>query len=348
MKSSIFSIFIFCLLLNALFAESAILKLSNGNSINVTNFHYKSAKVSASYFDGKLNIPWQKVESLFLPEDHIIYLADGSHVLGKSHKTKSKSFIDLKISTGEIIAFQKEDIFEIKALSQYKNDIKAEVALANRRVWSGHLDLGYLLQTGNTEDSKFNFLLKTTRDSKHDTFHINLSSIQGETASKETANRAKLSTRFDFKTKNSNFFFLLSSLEYDKIKLIDLRTVLGLGMGKTILNSKKHKLEYSVGLTMDKEVRDDDTKDSTLSALISMHYLRPIFSSSSFESSINIYPDFKDFSGNLKADGRFSLSTPLTKVSSLKLSLHEKYQAKVLPGIKELDTIITTSISYKF
>ena len=109
-----------------------------------------------------------------------------------------------------------------------------------------------------------------------------------------------------------------------------------------------HKLEYSVGLTMDKEVRDDDTKDSTLSALISMHYLRPIFSSSSFESSINIYPDFKDFSGNLKADGRFSLSTPLTKVSSLKLSLHEKYQAKVLPGIKELDTIITTSISYKF
>lgn len=335
-------------LANSVMAESAHLNLSNGNSIDVDNLKFESSNVQADYFGGKLNIPWDTIKSVYLPDQHIIFLADGSHIEGKSNSNNQSHFIDLKISTGEVIHLTKSNVHSIVSLSQYTSELKAKVEKENQSVWSGNLDLGYLLQTGNTEDSKFNFLLKTVRDSKHDTFHIDLSSIQGETASKETANRAKLATRFDFKTSNSKFFFLLSSLEYDKIKLIDMRTVLGLGMGKTIFNTADHKLEYSFGLTLDKEVRDDNTKDSTVSALASMNYVKPIFKNSSLSANINLYPDFKDLSDNLKADGRFSLSTPLTKISDLKLSLHEKYQAKVLPGIKKLDTIITTSISYKF
>ncbi|MCO4783183.1 MAG: DUF481 domain-containing protein [Candidatus Cloacimonetes bacterium] len=352
MKNFIIKVLLFAavniVLSQTLFSESAHLNLSNGNTIDVSNFQYENSSVQAQYFGGTLNIPWNNVQSIYLPDHHIIFLADGSHIEGKSQSNQQSHFIDLEISNGEVIHLKKSNIHSIIALSKYKKDIADKIALENKNVWTGNLDLGYLLQTGNTEDSKFNFLLKTVRDSKHDTFHIDLSSIQGETASKETANRAKLATRFDFKTKDSNFFFLLSSLEYDKIKLIDMRSVLGFGMGKTIFNTAEHKLEYSYGLTLDKEVRDNGTKDSTVSALVSANYLKPIFKESSFSANINLYPDFKDLSGNLKADGRFSISTPLTKVSDLKLSLHEKYQAQVLPGIKKLDTIITTSISYKF
>ncbi|PCJ21538.1 MAG: hypothetical protein COB02_02780 [Candidatus Cloacimonadota bacterium] len=348
MKLSLITMILFSLVSHSIFAESAKLKLINGNTLDVESFQFVGETAQAKYFGGDLSIPWVSVKSIYFPQNHIVFLSDGSRVEGKSAHTNKTHFINLQISTGEIVHFTKKDISSIKTVTLYKSEVQARIDAENKSVWAGHLDLGYLLQTGNTEDSKFNFLLHTVRDSKHDTFHIDLSAIQGETNSKENANQAKIATRFDFKTSNSKFFFLMSSLEYDKIKLIDLRSVLGLGLGKTIFNTKKHKLEYSFGLTMDKEVRDNGTKDSTLSALLSMNYLKPVFKESSFSSSINLYPDFKDISGNLKADGRFSLSTPLTEVSDLKITLQEKYQAQVLPGIKKLDTIITTSISYKF
>lgn len=333
-------------------SEKSEIRLKNSNKITVSGLKLEKDKITARYFGGKLQIPWTEIQELSLTDTHVVYLKDKTRLVGLTNPgLKLDGFLNLKLQDGKVLRLKKDQIHKIKTMTFWKEEERLkeqQKLIMSRQTWDGSADLGFNLQSGNTEDTQLNFAIKTKRSSEFDVFHINVFANQGESNGTENSNSAKIQTRFDLKNKKNRYYFLLSSLEYDKIKKIDLRSVLGLGLGWTYYDTPKKKLNMSIGLTTDKETRDNGTKKSLVTALVSSEFRFPFMGSNHIEGAINIYPDIKEIGDNLKADSTLSFVTPVTDDTNLKLSLNHRYQQTVLPGVEKLDTLLTTSLSYKF
>ena len=331
--------------------ESQVL-LKNGNSITIKGLHFLSGKINALYYKGNLEIPWSEVIGVELSQQHVVNLKDGSRLVGRSKGSpESGYFLSFVIQDGRRVALKKSEIEEIKTLYRWRLEEREKTQSRRhkfRRTWKGSADAGLIVQQGNTDDTQFNLALRTRRTSEFDVFHINLLATQGETSGRENANSAKIQTRFDLKHQKDLYYFLLSSLEYDKIKKIDLRSVLGLGFGWTYFDTPKRKLQFSFGLNSDKESREDNTRSSLVTALLATDFKFPIFGDNHLTGAVHIYPDLKELGDNMRADSIVSYVAPMTKDTNLKLSLTNKYQQTVLPGVEKLDTRFTTSLGYEF
>lgn len=328
------------------------LTLKNQNKITLSSLKVSEDKVSASYYNGTLEIPWSDVVGLELTQQHVVSLSDGTRLVGRSKGSPVKGyFLSFYIQDGRRIDLKKKEIKAIKTLNHWaaeEQEKKESRRYKFRRTWKGNADVGLIFQQGNTEDSQFNLALRTKRTSEFDVFHINLFATQGETSGKENANSAKIQTRFDLKHQKDLYYFLLSSLEYDKIKRIDLRSVLGLGFGWTYFDTSEKKLQLSFGLNSDKESREDNTRNSLVTALLSTEFMLQLYNKNHLTGSVNIYPDLKALGENMRADSILSYVAPVTQDTNLKLSLTNKYQQSVLPGVEKLDTMFTTSLGYEF
>ena len=326
--------------------------LENGNSITTKGLHFQKGVINALYYAGKLQIPWSDVISIELTQQHVVNLNDGSRLVGRSTGSPDAGyFLSFVIQDGRRLEIKKTEIKEIKTLDHWNLEELEKTQsrrLKFRRTWKGSADAGLIVQQGNTDDTQFNLALRTRRTSEFDVFHINLLATQGETSGNENANSAKIQTRFDLKHQKDLYYFLLSSLEYDKIKKIDLRSVLGLGFGWTYFDSPQRKLQFSFGLNSDKESREDNTRNSLVTALLATDFKFPVFGNNHVTGAVHVYPDLKELGDNLRADSILSYVAPMTKDTNLKLSLTNKYQQTVLPGVEKLDTRFTTSLGYEF
>jgi len=327
--------------------------LENKNRLSVEEVFFTGKELNAKFFQSKISIPWKEVLWVHLDGKYVIFTSDGSRFVGSSPSVsrKDRGFVHLKLENGVSMKFEKEKISKILSLRKQEEEERRirEASIAkSEAAWVGTADLGILLQQGNTDDSKLNFSVKSKRASEFDVFNINLFAAQGETNGDENSNSAKILTRYDLKRRADRFIFLLSSFEYDKIKKIDQRTVLGVGYGRTLFDDAKRRLQLSAGLTADKENREDGTRKSLISALLTADFKLPAFRGNSIEGTINLYPDIKEISENLKADSVLSYVTPVSKTTNLKFSLSHRYQQTVLPGVEKLDTILSTNLSYNF
>ncbi|MBT3785114.1 DUF481 domain-containing protein [bacterium] len=346
-------LFLFFAVSAPVFTSISEVYLKNRNRLSVSSMEFSGKKLKVNYFESSVSIPWAEVLWIKFGEQYVVFTDDGSRLVGISKEVSSQDsgFLNLQLKDGVHMDLEKSKILRVLSLKQFQVEERRAREAAQTKseaAWVGTADLGILLQQGNTEDTKLNFSIKSKRASEFDVFNINLYAAQGETNGTENSNSAKILTRYDLKRRKDRFVFLLSSFEYDKIKKIDQRSVLGVGYGRTILDKHDLKLQISAGLTSDKENREDGTRKSLVSALFSSEFKIPAFRGNSIEGTINLYPDIKDYSKNLKADSVLSYVTPVTESSNLKFSLSHRFQQTVLPGVKKLDTLLSTNLSYSF
>ena len=159
MKKTYTVIILFLLSLNHTFSAEASLLLKGSTRIEVHDIWFTNkANLKAKFYSGNLSIPWNDVESLFFKEDHILYLDNGTRVVGKSvAQTGDLSFVRLELQDQQELVLERKQIRKIKSLKLFNAEqerIRKEKQARLKQSWSGNVDLGMSLQSGNTEDSK--------------------------------------------------------------------------------------------------------------------------------------------------------------------------------------------------
>lgn len=335
-----------------LMAAQSVIWLKNHNRLDIDHFHLQHNSVQALFYSSKISIPLAEITRIWLDDEFVVFSKGGSRFVGSStaKAPEKHQFLNLETEDGQIISFAKQDIQRILSLTKYqleeKNKLKRKKHKSQK--WIGNADLGILLQHGNTDDSQLKITLNSKKISDHDILNVNFFASQGEANGSENSNSAKILTRYDLKRISDRFLFFLSSFEYDKIKKIDQRVVLGLGYGRTLFDESQKRLQLSAGLTVDRENLENGSKTSILSALLTAEFKIPALKGNFIEGTINLYPDIKEISSNLKADSSLSYLTPINKRTNLKISLNNRYQQTVLDNVEKLDTILSTSLSYNF
>ena len=130
--------------------------------------------------------------------------------------------------------------------------------------WSGRVNAGASLQTGNTENNAIGVdaTLKANWDDVH------RASLKAEYNREEddgdvTVDNRKLSGAYDYFFAEDWFLNIAGSLEQDDIDQIDLRSTIGAGLGHQVFKGEDLNLQYVIGPTyLRTEFENNNTEDS--------------------------------------------------------------------------------------
>jgi putative salt-induced outer membrane protein YdiY len=217
--------------------------------------------------------------------------------------------------------------------------------------WRGSLSAGVSLASGNTESSNGNIGANAAKATEDDKLQFYLTALYGtqtdaNDVDTETAKLARTGVKYDHDLTVKTFSFTSLDLETDKLQKLDLRSVLGVGVGYHIVKTQETTFDVFSGLTYNREQFDDVSRYST-ELLLGEETSHKISEATSFKQRLALYPNLRE-SDEYRAQLDASLNTAITRKVGLQLTLSGRYQSNPQPGVKKSDLLFLTNVTYKF
>jgi putative salt-induced outer membrane protein YdiY len=337
------------LILAATSARADQILLKNGDRLTGTVVD-SDAKVLTLKTDyaGDIKIQWASITSITSAQNLHLALKDGQTIVG-TVATKDDSLVVSTKSTGEITA-PKADVTAIR------ND--AEEAIYEKEVlhpglldlWSGVLDTGLSLTTGDSKTLTYNFSGKAARVSQRDKISVYTTAVYARNnttgVAQVTAHNIIGGVRGDLNVSDRFFAFGLGDFEYDQFQQLNLRSVFGGGGGYHLIRHKNTTLDVNAGGDYEREDFFTLTRSSG-EALVGENFATKIGPRFTFSQDFTYYP-------NLTEGGQYRIVFDATAATKLKswlswqLTYSDRYISNPIPGTLGNNTIFTTGIRIAF
>ena len=213
--------------------------------------------------------------------------------------------------------------------------------------WTGSFAAGGTVQTGNVERTSVSVGFDARRDWKHDRFQFralhNYAEDTGNITSRNTFGAMKFDHFF-----TENFFTGLSlELSKDQFKDLNLRAIIGLGLGYRIWNDDVKTLEVEAGATYFSEDLDLGPDDQFISGRVGVTFSYKILENLVFKDYLLYYPSFED-TKEYRLRNEATLISQLGQGWSLKLSHIFDQNSDPSPGVEEKDQQYIFALQYSF
>ena len=237
------AVFFLCLLLvcgsTTVFAAE-VLKLENGDRLTgeVKRVVAQRVFLKTSYA-GTIQIDWLKLDGFSSDRWFEVEVETGRKYRGKLVLNEGKLQV---ATTKETVSVQKDQVLELVPKTEKKvGSIWREV--------EGTLDLGYNLTRGNSQLDQSSFLAQALYDQGHYKISGDASSIFGRQDDSAPTSRQTAGARFDWFVNPQVFRFALGTFEHNDRQRLNARTVVGGGLGRTLVKTKRAELTLLGGVT---------------------------------------------------------------------------------------------------
>ena len=202
---------------------------------------------------GDVTVPWDAVTALVSAEPLHLTLSDGRVVTGTVNTTDGK--IAVTTSGGEVAT-------PPAAVKAVRND--AEQAEHDRLqhpklrdYWSGIFDLGLSVTEGNSSTSALTIAGKAARVVPNNKFTVYYTQVYSKDNNQDpsvvTANAIHAGLRDDINLTQKVYLFAFTDFDSDALQHLDLRNVLGGGLGYHVINSKRTQFDVFGGGSFNQE-----------------------------------------------------------------------------------------------
>ncbi|VCU70983.1 hypothetical protein PIGHUM_03063 [Pigmentiphaga humi] len=226
----------------------------------------------------------------------------------------------------------------------------AQAPLKTDGQWRGSVNAGASLAKGNTDSTTLNIGANAGKATETDRLNFSLTALYGtknENGDKsETANLWRMGGKYDRDITDRMFGFGSLDLEHDKLQELDLRGVAAGGVGRHIVKTDKTLFDVFTGLAYNHERFTHDTRNS-VEWLLGEESSHKISDTTSLHQRLAVYPNLSN-GGEYRVQLDAGLTTSITKKIELKLTLSNRYMSNPQPGVKKTDTLLLTSIGYRF
>ncbi|MDH5790351.1 MAG: DUF481 domain-containing protein [Nitrospinota bacterium] len=216
-----------------------------------------------------------------------------------------------------------------------------------RGSWTGNFAAGGTVQSGNVERTSVSVGFDARRDWEHDRFQFRALHNYAEDTGSITSRNTFGSLKFDhFFTDN---FFTGLSLEMlkDEFKDLNLRAIIGLGLGYRIWNDSVKTLEVEAGATYFSEDLDIGQDDQFISGRIGITYSYKLLDNLLFKDYMLYYPSFEE-PKEYRLRNEASLISQLGQGWSLKLTHIFDQNSDPSPGVEDKDQQFIFALQYSF
>jgi putative salt-induced outer membrane protein YdiY len=218
-------------------------------------------------------------------------------------------------------------------------------------LWSGNVDLGLALTRGNSETTNFAMAANAVRATKRDKTSVYFTSLYAQNKtngiSETTANAIRGGARYELNITDRTVVFGFGDLEHDEFQKLDLRLVLGGGLGHYLVKSERTQFQVFGGGNLNKEYFSDDTRRTSGELLAGEDLATKLNDRVSFLERFVLYPNLSE-GGEFRMAFDSSLVTKVNRWLDWHLTVSDRYLSNPAFGVKKNDALLTTGVRLSF
>ncbi len=327
--------------------------LKNGDRLSGRIIKSDTSALSIkSDFAGTVAVQWDAVQEISSTQPLHVTSKDGQVLVGTLTTTAGKVEVDTR-EAGKVMLV-KEAIRAIRS-SEEQTAYEAEIErLRNPRLtdlWTGSVDAGLSLARGNAETTNYNLATEAARITSRDKISAHFSSLFAKNKtngkSQTTANAKRGGIRYDLNLSSRTFAFGFTELESDQFQRLDIRVVLGGGLGRHVMKTERTALDLFGGGAFNKEVFATGPRRSSGELLTGEEFSYQLANRTFFKERAVLYPNLSQV-GEYRLTFDSSVITNLNRWLAWHLTLSDRYLSNPLPGTKKNDLLLTTGIRVSF
>ncbi len=308
-------------------------ELSDGNVLKGTvSTLEKGTLIISTEYSKKNSIPVSNIKTISTDKAVTVKMTNDSILTGKLTTLEDGQVAVILEPSGKTIPIEWD---QVKNINEPPGS------------WDGNFALGGNIRNGNTESVNISLAFGARREWEHDRFTFRALYNYQETDKAISARDTFGSMKFDhFFT--GNFYSALSmEVLRDEFKNLNLRFILGLGLGYRIWNDDVKNLELEAGISYFSEDLDIGIDNQFMSGRIGMNFSYKIFENLSIKDYLLFYPSLENLS-DYTLRNEASLISGLGGGWAVRLTHVLDLDSEVAPGIEKTDTKFIFAIQYSF
>lgn len=220
-----------------------------------------------------------------------------------------------------------------------------------RDFWSGAADLGLATARGNARTTTVSTGFNASRETGFDRTRLNFSQIYSTQNTTEpygaTANRINGGVRYDRDISGRLFAFGFGDFTFDEFQDLDLRSVLGGGLGWKIIDTERTFFSFGAGANWAREKFATGLVRNSGELNLGEESSHKLTDTVRLFQSISVYPNLSE-TGEFRMDFDGGMSAKLNSFLSWNVTVSDRYLSNPLPGKKSNDLLLTTGVSFTF
>ena len=213
--------------------------------------------------------------------------------------------------------------------------------------WTGNVFLGALKQSGNTDRTSASFGGEATRRSARDRFNLSLLYNYAEEGGILTTRDTYGAIKYDYFFMQKFYGYLGVEMLKDKFKDLNLRTIVGPGVGYQVWDDEIKALALEAGIAYFSEDRIEADDDHWITARLGARFRYKLSEQVTFTDNLALYPSL-EAGGEFTSRNEATLITTLAGPWSLRLANIWEHDSDPAEGIKKDDTKSSVNLQYSF
>jgi putative salt-induced outer membrane protein YdiY len=357
----------FFALLMGFFAVSGMadqVTLKNGDRLTGTIVKSDTKTlVIKTEFAGDVNVQWDAVSGIASSQPLHLGLKDGQTIVGTVTTTDGKFDVATK-ETGAVTA-SKDAVVAVRDDAEQKAYDDQVERLQHPHLtdfWSGLLDTGLSLTEGNSESLTYSLSGKAARVTDRDKITVYTTAIYTKSTvdgvSNTTAHAIRGGVRGDLNVSDKLFVFGFTDFEYDQFQDLDLRNVIGGGLGYHVIKTANTTFDVFGGGSFNQEFFGAIPATATAPAVAAItRKTGEVVAGEELDMKINkrttlserysIYPNVSD-TGTYRFQFDMTAATKLKNWLSWQATYSDRFLSDPLPGLKKNDLLLSTGVRLTF
>jgi putative salt-induced outer membrane protein YdiY len=297
---------------------------------------------------GEVTVLLDNVESVTADKPLYVTMADGRTLSGLV-TTKNSEF-EIKPNNSAPVVIDRSDIAVVRSEAEqrvYESTLNPGLF----EQWSGGADVGFALTRGNSTTTNFALGMAISRETLRDKTSLYAASVYNREStsgiSRTTANTFRFGARYDRNLNRDWFGYGFTDLEHNGLQDLNLRWVLGGGIGYHAINNERTKLDLLGGLDMSREFFEGNDNDRTsLEAQLGQTLNHKLTSRFSLTEQLFFFPNLSN-GGEYRINFDAGLVADITKRIGWQLTLSDRYLSNPPGGAKQNDLLLTTGLKVR-
>ncbi len=344
------ALFVLCLF-GALVALADQVTLRNGDRIAgaIVKKDGKTLTIKADSI-GVVTVPWEQVDTLRSDAPLNVVLAEGKTVQATLLVSTGK--VELK-ETGQTIAMT--DVVAIRNAEEQKAYERLQRP-GWGQLWAGTATIGFAGTQGNAETQTFTVAMNAARTTNNDKTSLHFDAVKASAlvsgVKAETAQAVRGGWGYNRTISSRLFVNTFNDYEYDRFQDLDLRFVLGGGLGYNVLKGERGRLDAVGGMAYTHAKFSPPSPAAELVRNSADAYWGEdcTYKLSEATSLVQGFRMFNNLSetGQYRVNFDLTANTRLLKWLTWNLGFSDRYLSNPVAGRKSNDILYTTGIGITF
>jgi len=332
------SVFAFC---SALFADQVVLKNGDRLTGTITKSDDKTLLIKTE-FAGDVTVQWPAIQEISSTQPLHVSLANGKTVAGPV--TTADGSLAVTTTASGTVNVAKADVTALRSDAEqtaYEKSLHPGLLQG----WAGGANVGFALTAGNSETDNLALAFTADRKTRTDEISLYANSVYSKNAIQAGARYSRNLTPRLFGYGSADF-------QTDALQQLNLRSILGGGLGFHAINTDRTTLDFLVGPNYTRE--DYITITNSFAALTLGEELSHKFGASTVVTEkFYFFPNLSD-TGQYRTALNLGSVTKISKWLGWQNAFGDIYvsnppvQPAGTPALKKNDIILTTGLNFSF